>query len=89
MLDKIKENWTSILNAVRDEQELSDVSYNTWLAPLEPIEFDDGVLTILFPGDVNGIGYIEHKYNIFIKFDIEEITGIRCNLSFVTPSSRT
>lgn len=89
MLDKIKENWTSILNAVRDEQELSDVSYNTWLAPLEPIAFDDGVLTILFPGDVNGIGYIEHKYKIFIKFEIEEITGIRCNLSFVTPSSRS
>ena len=89
MLDKIKDNWTNILNAVRDEQELSDVSFNTWLAPLEPIAFDDGVLTVLFPGDVNGIGYIEHKYRIFIKFEIEEITGIRCNLSFVTPSSRS
>lgn len=87
MLDKIKENWDNILNSVREEQELSDVSFNTWLAPLEPVDFKDGILTILFPGDANGVGYVEHKYKIFIRFEIEEITGIKCDLSFVTSAT--
>ena len=87
MLEKIKENWNKILNTLREEQELSSVSFNTWLAGLTPVAFEDGVLTVLYPGDSSSISYIEHKYKFFLKFEIEEITGINCDLCFITPSS--
>ena len=34
-MDAIKENWTTIKEAVRREYSLSDISYHTWVEPLE------------------------------------------------------
>lgn len=39
MIDKIKENWEKILLILKEEHEVSDVSYRTWLQPLTPYEF--------------------------------------------------
>ena len=36
MIDKIKENWEKILLILKEEHEVSDVSYRTWLQPLTP-----------------------------------------------------
>lgn len=88
MLEKIKENWDLILNTLKEDQELSDVSFNTWFVPLELVSAEGNTLTILFPGDHNGLGYIEKKYKFFIKVAIEEITGFKCELNFVTPENK-
>ena len=34
-MEAIKENWTTIKEAVRREYSLSDISYHTWVEPLE------------------------------------------------------
>jgi chromosomal replication initiator protein len=86
MLQIIKDNWDKILDTLKEEQELSDVSYNTWLVPLEPYALEDGVFTILYPGEPMGLGYIERKYKLFLTFTIEEITGIKCEINFILPS---
>ena len=39
MIDKIKENWEKILLILKEEHEVSDVSYRTWLQPLTPYSF--------------------------------------------------
>ena len=35
MLEKIKEKWEEILLHIKEEHELSDVSFKTWLLPTE------------------------------------------------------
>ena len=85
MLQKIKENWDTILNTLKEDHELLDVSFKTWLLPLELVSADQHTLTILFPGDKPGVAYIEKKYKFFIQVAIEEVTGIKCELKFVTP----
>ena len=39
MIDKIKENWEKIPLIFKEEHEVSDVSYRTWLQPLTPYAF--------------------------------------------------
>lgn len=85
MLEIIKKNWSKILEQLKEEQELSNVSYETWILPLEPYSFEDDTLTVVFKGEKMGIGYIEKKYKFFFPFLIEDITGIKCNISFVHP----
>ena len=34
-MDKIIEKWDEILNTVKQEYEISDVSFDTWIRPLE------------------------------------------------------
>ena len=85
MLQKIRENWDTILNKLKEDHELLDVSFKTWLLPLELVSLESNILTILFPGDKPGVAYIEKKYKFFIQVAIEEVTGIKCDLKFVTP----
>lgn len=82
MLQKIKDNWKHILQNLKIDQEVSPVSFETWLKPLQPISFENNTLTILFPGENFGIDYIQKKYGFFLKFHIQDVTGIACDLIF-------
>ena len=87
MLQKIKENWEAILNTLKEDQELTDVSFKTWLLPLELVSVENNVITILFPGDKPSVLYIEKKYKFFIQVAIEEVTGFKYEIKFITPHS--
>ena len=45
----IQEKWDEILNIVKTEHELSDVSFNTWLVPLKVQNVDNNIATIIVP----------------------------------------
>ena len=83
MLSKIQENWPAILERVRDENDLTDVSYRTWIQPLVPISYGKGVLTVYFPQDSAALAYIKARYSFILKYVIEELTGVNCTLRFV------
>lgn len=87
MLYKIKECWDEILQNLKEEHDISDVSYKTWLLPLEVIDADEstGVVTILIPEEHLSVNYIKKKYSFLLQVSIEEITGFSCTLDFVLP----
>ena len=60
MIDKIKENWEKILLILKEEHEVSDVSYRTWLQPLTPYSFKGNTGTDLF-------GLCKKEIRSFIK----------------------
>ena len=49
MINKIKENWDKILLRMKEEHEIIDISYDTWLKPLMPYSFANNVVTIIVP----------------------------------------
>ena len=83
MLETILEKWNEILEYIRVDHELSEVSYKTWLLPIKPCFMDGQVLSILVP-DEYFLGYIKKKYSFLLQVGIEEITGIACQLEFIT-----
>lgn len=82
MIDKIREKWDDILKYLKEEHDISDVSFDTWLLPLTPYKLDGNQLLILVP-DVNFLGYIRKKYGFLLKVTIEEVTGLKCDVDFV------
>ena len=46
-MEAIKENWTTIKEAVRREYSLSDISYHTWVEPLEFHNVVNDVVSII------------------------------------------
>lgn len=83
MLETLKEKWNDILLYLKEEHEISDVSYKTWLLPLKVYNTNtDGTVQIIVP-DANFSGYIKKKYGFLLKIAIEEITGLKCELDFV------
>ena len=61
MLEEIKAKWDEILLNIKEEHDISEVSYRTWLLPLIPDSVDKDILTILVP-DSAFISYVKRKY---------------------------
>ncbi len=85
-MELILEKWDEILRTVKEEHDLTDVSYNTWLKPLTVYNVEGTTLYILVPsGQVEmGINYIKKKYTLPIKVAIAEITGIDYEIVFIS-----
>ncbi len=81
----IQEKWNDILERVREEHELSDVSFKTWIRPLKVHEVDDQAVTILVPTEQVGLDYVSKKYKLPIKAAIGELTGMDCEIFFILP----
>ena len=84
MFTDIKSKWEDILEKVREDRGLTDVSYRTWLLPLIPVSLSNkNVLTVYFPGDNFAASFVESRYGFFLHYAVEEITGLDCTLKFV------
>ena len=79
----VEENWEQILNKMKLEYCSSNISYNTWIAPLTVYEVTDDTVYILVKLRAS-LENIEEKYLITFKVCIAEVTGYEYEVSFVT-----
>ncbi len=86
MLEQLKKQWENILLQLKEEHEIMDVSYKTWLLPLEIYDVEGNVVKIMAP-DANFITYIRKKYGLILQVTIEEVTGFSCTVEFITEDS--
>jgi len=84
-MDILKEKWEEILYTVKVEHELSDISFKTWLKPLQIHSINEHTVTILVPSEQMGIDYITKKYMFPIKVAIAEFTGKEYEIEFILP----
>ena len=75
LMEKIINKWDEILNTVKKEHEISDISFDTWMRPLEVYAVEDNILYILVPSEQMALSYIQRKYYLPLKVAICEITG--------------
>ena len=85
-MNKVVEKWDEILQIVKTEHDLSDVSFNTWLKSLTVYEVVDNVVTIIVPSEQVGLNYISKKYKLPLQVTISEVTGMEnCDINFILP----
>ena len=84
-MELVQEKWNEILDLVKEEHDLTVISYNTWLKPLEFIKVQDNTVYILVPSEQMALNYIIKKYTLPIKVAIAEITGNEYDVKFVSP----
>lgn len=87
MFEQIIDSWDKITEYLKNEYDLTDVSYKTWILPLVPSKLDDqNNLYIIFLDQEKNlmIEYIVNKYKIKIEVAIEEITGFQVNAQIVS-----
>lgn len=84
-MELIEQKWDEILLKVKEEHELTDVSFNTWLKPLEVYSVQNERVYILVSSEQMGLSYIKKKYYLPLKVAIAEVTGIEYEVEFVLP----
>lgn len=84
-MEKIIEKWDQILNTVKKEHEISDISFDTWMRPLEVYALEGNTLYILAPFEQMALSYIQKKYYLPLKVAICEILEIEYDIQFILP----
>ena len=83
-MDFIEKNWDLIKETLRNEYDLSDISYNTWVKPLSFHSVRDDVVTIMIPSDqAHAVSYISAKYKNYFQVSISEMFNHEYNVSFL------
>ncbi len=86
-MDIIKENWLEIKEIVKREYNLSSISYETWIEPLQIHRVEKDVVTILIPFDkAHALNYISTKYKSYFQVTISEMFNHTYDISFILES---
>lgn len=81
----VEEKWEDILLTLKNEYELSQIVYESWIEPLKIYQIDNNVLYILVPPEQIALNYISKKYTTPLKVVISEFTGINYEIKFILP----
>lgn len=84
-MDFILEKWDEILMTVKTEHDITNVSFDNWLRPLEVYGIEQNILYILVPSDQMSLNYISKRYLLPLKVAIAEITGHEYELKLLLP----
>ncbi len=88
MFEVLSEKWPEILDFFKSEYDVSDVSFKTWILPLEIKSVEDGLVTLVFtgPSESQGLKYINKKYLSFLKVSICESLDEDLDLQIILPN---
>ena len=82
-LELLKEKWDKILESIRDDNELSNVAFKTWLLPLKVFRIEGNILKITAPF-VQAATYVENKYKTFLYVAVAEAMGEEYEIRIIT-----
>ena len=79
----IEKNWDQILEKVKEDYEITNVAFNTWLKPLKIYSVEDNKITLLVTNESIAVTLIRKKYALPLQVVIEEMTGEPYEIDFV------
>lgn len=88
-MNVIQDKWEEILEYLKIEHCVTDVSFKTWLLPLKVYSVKDNLITISIDDKMIGPdskNFISRKYGIPLKVSIAEIMDENYDLEFVLES---
>lgn len=88
-MNAIQDKWDEILEHLKIEHGISEVSFKTWLMPLKVYSIEDNLITISIDDKIVGPHskkFIKDKYGIPLKVAISEFMDDNYELEFVLKS---
>jgi chromosomal replication initiator protein len=81
-MEAIEEKWETILLTLKQEFDLSDLAFKSWIAPLKIDHIEDNTLYIPCEEQITA-SYIAKKYSKPLSVVIEEVTGKNYEIIFM------
>ena len=89
MKSVVEDKWNDILDYVKKEYGVTDVSYRTWLQPLKVHSVTDKCITVAVDDSKVGpesVNFIKKKYGFFLKVAVAEILNKEYEIEFALQS---
>ncbi|MEW9125124.1 MAG: chromosomal replication initiator protein DnaA [Thermotaleaceae bacterium] len=84
MSKNLHEMWEKSLNLIKTE--LTEVSFNTWLKPIEPMSINGNIIILAVANDFSK-GILEARYASLIINALKQITTMEYRLEFIVPGT--
>ena len=84
-MDILLSKWDEILLKVKNDHDLPDISFNTWLKPLKIHRVEDDTIYLIVNTADMGISYISKKFDLPLKVAIAEVTGKVYEIKYILP----
>jgi len=82
-MSDIGEKWELIKNTVREEYDLTDISFDTWIKPLKYYKTENDTVIITIPSETgHALNYINSRYKSFFQVTISEIMDKKYDVIF-------
>ncbi|SDY89536.1 chromosomal replication initiator protein DnaA [Proteiniborus ethanoligenes] len=79
---KLEDIWSSALKLIRNE--LTEVSFNTWLKTIDPITLNDNFIILGAPNEFTK-SILESRYLILIKNALKQVSNTDFEIKFLIP----
>ncbi len=87
-MSEISLRWEEIKQYIKNEYDLNQISFDTWIVPLKFYEEKDNVVSILIPSNQSqALNYISEKYKDFFKVTISEMMNNYYDVKFILEKS--
>lgn len=83
---KLSDLWQKTLDLLKNE--LTEISFNTWIKTIEPLSLNSNSINLGVPADFNK-GILESRYCTLIKNAVKQITFKEYTISILVPSQDT
>ncbi len=84
MLETLQNKWNEILDYMKQEYDITDVSFNAWLSPLQVYSVTNGVVTIVVEEEP-ALEYVRKKFTKYFKVTIAEFMHEEFEIVFIAP----
>lgn len=83
-MNEIKDRWNEIKEMIRDEYDLTAISFNNWVKPLQFYKVENDIVTILIPSaQARLLKYIQKNYYFCFKATISELMNHEYDIIFI------
>ena len=84
MLSKIRNHWDDIIERLFTEYEYARATLDTFLSPCKVAAVDESAHTVTILAEKQFVGFIEKKFKAFLPIAIEDVTGFRCEVIYIS-----
>lgn len=94
-MEELKQKWDLIIQTLKEDYDITDMSFRTWIKPIQVYSVVGDKITLLIPENNNDsdgkglsynmrVGYIERKYLAAITLTIAEIMGRKYDVTLMS-----
>lgn len=88
MLETIKNKWNNILSFMREECDVSDIAYDTWLLPMKPYRIEDDKLYVIASDNQMIVNIVTKKYKELLSIAILKVLKFNLEVIFITENDK-
>ena len=87
-MEELIEHWPEILEKIKENEEITDVAFRTFVEPFEVVDVRGNKVFIVVPTEQIGLNFFYKRYQEFVTIAIGDVLGIIYEIVFISSDQK-